>query len=364
MIIGVLVMAVVSGHLISRTGKYKLVLIVGMALTTLGLFLCSRLDGSTGTRSVGLALGVLGCGLGLVVQVPIIAVQNAVAYRDLGVATSGVTLARAVGGLTGITIFSATLGHHLTARMAEAARAVERLPGLDVVALQRDPTLLSDLPPAVRAPFTEAFEHSFQAMFLWSIPVALAGLALALLLQGAAVRATANVSDLGESFGGAPTVRSSRREIERQLCELLRSDAKTTEKVKQTYTDLGALAGSDCPPGSLWALCRVARSRSGTIPATALSGREGVTAEDGRPFINRLVAGGLVIRDNGNIAITEEGRALMERLCEARHRALLALLDGWAAEDFPDLVDRLARLSRQFLGDDADQPILKRKSAM
>jgi Mn-dependent DtxR family transcriptional regulator len=88
-----------------------------------------------------------------------------------------------------------------------------------------------------------------------------------------------------------------------------------------------------------------------------------VTAEDVRPFINRLAANGLVIQENGNIAITEEGKALTERLCEARHGTLLEFLDGWPAEDVPQLFDNLVRLSRLFLGDDADQPILKSRAA-
>jgi EmrB/QacA subfamily drug resistance transporter len=355
LVLGVLVMAIVSGHLISRTGRYKAVLIGGMALTTLGLLLCSRLETSTPTMAISLVLGILGCGLGMVVQVPIIAVQNAVDYRDLGDATSGVTLFRAVGGLMGITAFSAILGHQLAARMTEAVRGVQLLPGVDIVAIRRDPRLLSVLPPATRAAVTDAFAHSFQMMFLWSTPVALAGLLLALLLRGTAVRATANVSDLGEACGGAPTVRSSGHEIERQLSELLRSDADTPEKLEQTYTDLGAHAGSNAPPGCLWALCRIART--GTIPANTLSERAGVSTEE-HQCIDRLVADGLIIGDNGNLTITEKGQALTERLREGMQQTLTKFLGGWSAHDHRQLSEHLAHLSQQFLGDAAQQHIL------
>lgn len=359
LILGVLVMAIVSGHLISRTGKYKALLIGGMMLTTLGLLLCSRLETSAPTLAISLALGVLGCGLGLVVQVPIIAVQNAVDYRDLGVATSGVTLFRAVGGVMGITVFSAILGHQIAARMSEAVRAVQLLPGVDIVAIRRDPRLLSLLPPATRGAVTEAFAHSFQIMFLWSIPVALAGVLLALLLRGTAARSTANVSDLGESCGGVPTVRSSQCEIERQLSALLRSDADTTEKIEQTYTHLGAHAGTDTAPGCLWALCRIARV--GTVPADILYGGTGACTEEGRKCVNRLVADGLIVRQDGNLTITKEGQALTERLRECMQQILTKFLGGWSAEDYPQLSQHLARISQQFLGDDAQQYILKPK---
>ncbi|MBC6460146.1 MDR family MFS transporter [Actinomadura sp. HBU206391] len=361
LILGVLVMAIVSGHLISRTGRYKALLVTGMALTTLGLLLCSRLETTTATLAISLALGVLGCGLGLVVQVPIIAVQNAVDYRRLGVGTSGVTMCRAVGGVMGITVFSAILGHQIAARMAEAVRAVQLPPEVDIAAIRQDPRLLSMLPPGTRATVSDAFAHSFQIMFLWSVPVAFAGVLLALLLRGTAARTTANVSDLGEACGAVPTVRSSECEIERQLSALLRSDADTTEKLEQTYADLGEHAGTDAAPGCLWILCRVARA--GSIPADLLYEGTGAAAEEGRRYVNRLVADGLLARQNGNLAITTEGQALAERLQTCMQRTLTKFLDGWSTEEFPQLSEHLARLSRQFLGDDAQQHILKPRAA-
>jgi EmrB/QacA subfamily drug resistance transporter len=359
LVLGVLVMALVSGHLISRTGKYKWLLISGMALTTVGLVLCSLLDTAAAPLSISLALGVLGAGLGLVVQVPIIAVQNAVAYRDLGVATAGVTLFRAVGGVMGITVFSAILGHHLSSRMSEAVRAVQLLPGVDIVAIRRDPRLLSVLPPSTREAVTAAFANSFQMVFLWCIPVALAGLVLALLLRGTAARTTANVSDLGESFGGAPTVRSSRYEIDRQLSELLRSDADTTEKLRQTYSELGAHAGTDTAPGCLWALCRIARA--GTLPADALSGR-GHRTDEGRQCIKRLIAEGLVSSDDGSLTITKDGQELNERLRQCMQKNLTKFLCGWPSDDHPELAQHLAHLSEQFLGDDSQRHILRQSA--
>src|SRR5690606_34132645 len=98
---GMLVTSIISGQLISRWGRYRIFPIVGTAVMSLGLFLLSRMDATTSVAGASLYMGVLGCGLGLVMQVLVIAVENAVDYADLGVATSGTTLFRLIGGALG-----------------------------------------------------------------------------------------------------------------------------------------------------------------------------------------------------------------------------------------------------------------------
>jgi EmrB/QacA subfamily drug resistance transporter len=357
MVLGLLAMSVLSGHLIGATGTYRLSAVAGMALTALGLLLCSRMDGSTPVVAMGLCLGVLGCGLGLVVQVPIIAVQNTVGYRDLGAATSGVTLVRAFGGLTGVMAFSAVLDHQLHVRMVQAVRAVRLPPGLDAESLQLDPMLLSRLPSAERAPFADALAQSAHSVFVWTIPMALAGVVLGTCLRRVPLRATAGGMDLGECLGGAPTVRSSREEIERMLSRLMRSDPDARDKVKEVYRSLGAPAGVDCPPESLWALCRIARAGAAGDP---VSPEAGGVADPGRRFlVDRLVAEGLVVRTGEQVQITDAGQAVAERLYGAMRDTMARLLRGWSPEDSPELLRLLARLSRESLGDDADLPILR-----
>jgi EmrB/QacA subfamily drug resistance transporter len=122
---GTLFSSILSGQLISRTGRYKLFPIVGTALATVGLVLLSRLEAGTSLGSAAAAMLVLGLGIGLVMQVLVIAVQNAVPYRDLGVATSGAMLFRLVGGSLGTAvlgaIFAARLGPELAARVPAGA---------------------------------------------------------------------------------------------------------------------------------------------------------------------------------------------------------------------------------------------------
>lgn len=104
---GVLVTSIASGQIISRTGRYRFFPIVGTALMTLGLWLLSTLDVNSSLVMTSLYTVVLGSGLGMVMQVLVLAVQNAVDYRNLGAATSGATLFRSIGGSIGVSIFGA-----------------------------------------------------------------------------------------------------------------------------------------------------------------------------------------------------------------------------------------------------------------
>ncbi len=98
MIVGLLTTSILSGQLISRTGRYRVFPIVGTLLMSAGLLLLTRLDVGTSTATASLYLFVLGLGLGSTMQVLVLAVQNAVDYELLGAATSGVTMMRGIGG--------------------------------------------------------------------------------------------------------------------------------------------------------------------------------------------------------------------------------------------------------------------------
>src|SRR5205085_3354524 len=136
---------------ISRTGRYKIFPIVGTAVMAIGLFLLSRLTAHSSEITASLLLLVLGVGLGLVMQVLVIAVQNAVDYKDLGVATSGATLFRLIGGSIG----TAVLGAIFAVRLAgELGRLVPVGPsGVRASGAAITTEMLSSLTPTVRAAY-------------------------------------------------------------------------------------------------------------------------------------------------------------------------------------------------------------------
>src|SRR5271167_2664751 len=120
---GLLITSIVSGQIITRTGRYKPFPIAGTAVMTLGLYLLSTMDPSSSRVSISLFMFVLGLGLGMVMQVLILAVQNAVDYADLGVATSGATLFRSIGGSLGTAVLGAVFASRLTSELRRALPA-------------------------------------------------------------------------------------------------------------------------------------------------------------------------------------------------------------------------------------------------
>src|SRR6202023_3277388 len=100
--------------------------IIGTAVMTVGLLLLSTMNAQTGRLEASAYMFILGLGLGLVMQVLVLAVQNAVDYHDLGVATSGATLFRSIGGSVGTAVLGSIFSNRLS---AELASALPRLAG-------------------------------------------------------------------------------------------------------------------------------------------------------------------------------------------------------------------------------------------
>ena len=123
MMAGMLTASIASGQIISRTGRYKIFPVIGTAVATSGLALLSQVSTTTSSSTTSIAILVLGLGIGMVMQVLVIAVQNSVEYRDLGVATSGATLFRLVGGSLGTALLGAVFAARLASNLAQSAAA-------------------------------------------------------------------------------------------------------------------------------------------------------------------------------------------------------------------------------------------------
>ena len=154
---GLLITSIVSGQLISKFGRYRPFPIAGTAVMTAGMVLLTRLNVHTTTLETSVYMVVLGLGLGMVMQVLVIAVQNAVTYKNIGVATSGSILFRQVGGSVGIAIFGAIFANRLRANLAKA------LPGVHVPT-SPTPTIVRHLPPEVHAKYVGAFSAALHCL--------------------------------------------------------------------------------------------------------------------------------------------------------------------------------------------------------
>ncbi|MET9951317.1 MFS transporter [Streptomyces sp. NPDC006339] len=178
---GIVIASIVSGRLITRTGRYKVYPVVGGAVSTLGMWLLSHMDADTPRLTHSLWQAVLGVGIGLVMPVLVLAVQNSVRPSDLGTATSAHNYFRQIGGSVGAavfgTLFAARLDDALAERLPRDGTAA--LPPADAIT----PQAVHALPPALREAFVQAYADAMPRIFLYLVPVLALGLVLAFLLK-------------------------------------------------------------------------------------------------------------------------------------------------------------------------------------
>jgi EmrB/QacA subfamily drug resistance transporter len=167
---GLLLVSITSGQLISKTGKYRFFPIAGSAVTTLGLYLLSLMGVGTPTALDALYMLVLGMGIGGVMQVLVIIVQNGVPHSELGVATSGATFFRSIGGSFGTAIFGAIFANVLVGNLARHLHGVALPHGFS--SADATPALLRHLPAAVHQGFVAGYAESIQTVFLVAVPIA------------------------------------------------------------------------------------------------------------------------------------------------------------------------------------------------
>jgi EmrB/QacA subfamily drug resistance transporter len=167
---GLIVCSTGSGIVISRTGRYRAFPIAGTALMTVGMVLLSRLGVDTSLLVAALFMFVLGIGLGCVMQVLVLIVQNAVPYTELGVATSGATFFRSIGGSFGTAIFGAIFSNVLAGNLTRHLGSAKLPSGLSSSSIT--PAILDKLPQAVHHGVAAAYAQSIQTVFVIAAPIA------------------------------------------------------------------------------------------------------------------------------------------------------------------------------------------------
>ena len=182
MMAGVLVTSIVSGNLISRRGRYRVFPIVGTAVTVVGLFLFSRLEADTPMWVMLVFATIFGLGLGMVMQVLVLAVQNSVDPRDMGVATSGSTLFRQIGGSIGVALFGSIFANRLHVELASRLPRGARPPS------SNQPSAIRALPEAARAAYENAFAAALRPVFLVAAAVTVLAFALTWFLREVPLR--------------------------------------------------------------------------------------------------------------------------------------------------------------------------------
>ncbi|MGW2178366.1 MFS transporter [Streptomyces sp. NPDC001732] len=176
---GIVVASVVSGQLISRTGRYRVHPIVGGAVSVVGMWLLSRLETDTPRLEYSIAQAVLGIGIGLVMPVLVLAVQNSVAPADLGTATSANNYFRQIGGSVGAAVFGTLFAGRLADALAVRLPSGADLPDPESIT----PQLVHAMEPALRDGYIQAYADAMPRIFLYLVPVLALGLFFAFFLK-------------------------------------------------------------------------------------------------------------------------------------------------------------------------------------
>jgi EmrB/QacA subfamily drug resistance transporter len=320
MMAGVLVTSIGSGQLISRLGRYRPFPIVGTLLMTIAMFLLAGISVSMPIWQTALYMLLLGFGLGMTMQVLVLAAQNAVPYELLGVATSGSTLFRQVGGSIGVAIFGAIFAHELAQHLDAAFP-----PGTPRPAAA-SPELVERLPEALHSAYVNAFAASLRPVFAAAAGVAVLAFLLSWLLKEAPLRKSVAADGVAEHFA-TPREAESLPELERILSTLA-----LRENRWRMYERFADRAEVDLDPTELWLLSRLGEGAP-------------VDLADAQ-----LTMAGESLRERGFLVdsrLADDGEIIYARVLEARRHELAELLDGWEPEQHPDvraMLDRFARL--------------------
>ena len=335
MVVGLMITSLVSGTIVGRTGRYKWFPVAGGATTALGMFLLSRMDQTTGVVASGVYLFVLGLGIGLSMQVLVIVVQNTVPYKDLGVATSGVTFLRTLGSAFGVAIFGTIYASALTSRLAAAGP----LPaGVDPRSLQ-SPEGVHALPEPLRSTVIAGYADALHTVFLSAVPIGLFATVVALFLKQVPLRdASRNAAgDLGEGFGtpdGADRI------------------ALLEKAISKTWRAKGRSAASRllADPAMAWCLSRVAlfTEERGSARLDDIAAQHRIPPDVLRPAFDRYVDSGLLTVDGSAVALTPAGVAQYDQIATAWRQWLAGELTDWSGDpatddEFDRALDRAAR---------------------
>jgi EmrB/QacA subfamily drug resistance transporter len=214
LMLGIVSTSIFSGKAISKSGKYKKFPVMGTTLMTVGILLMVTLTRETPFWQLSIFSILVGAGLGLSMQTIVIALQNSVDFKDMGVATSSNTFFRSLGSVFGTALFGSILtnrvAHYLQSGFTDlAATNPAAVSGFDPEKLKQlssNTAVLKDLPVAVQNTALDAFVNSFHVVFLAAAPVTALGIIFALMLREVPLRtnkdyAVAREEAAGEAIG-------------------------------------------------------------------------------------------------------------------------------------------------------------------
>ncbi|MFT4082886.1 MAG: MDR family MFS transporter [Nocardioides sp.] len=349
MVVGLLITSIAAGTIVGRTGRYKIFPIIGSAVTAFGLYLLSTMDAGTSTLAMSIYLLVLGLGIGMCMQILTLIVQNTAEFKDLGVATSGVTFFRTLGSSFGASILGTIYANALSDKLA-AAVVKAGITDTDSIST---PAKIHALAAAQRDPIVNAYADSLHVVFLWAVPVAGLAFLLALLLKEVPLRESsrAGAADVGEGFG-MPESADSSLALQRAIARLVRRARPTT------FREIRESSGTALDAAAAWCVGQIdVRSRFGgaTDLHTVAVGHR-LPGPVLAPAFEATVASGYLTGDESGYAVTDAGRTELAKLIGAMRAWLAGELEDWDADD-EQLKEALGALAKRMVDDDPQLPV-------
>jgi EmrB/QacA subfamily drug resistance transporter len=300
MVAGLLVAGIASGVIVGRTGKYRIFPIAGGVVITLGLFLLSLMDESTSVLVQSLSFLVLGIGIGLVMQILTLIVQNTVSYQDLGTSTSAVTFFRTLGASFGAAVLGSVFANNLEDKLPEA---LAQTPTVDPSSASK-PDVVWSLSGAERAPIVDAYAESLHNVFLWAIPVGVLALAVALLLPQVTLHGRERAAAAGEGFA-VPESGDVDTQLENIIAEVLRRTDRSA------WPEILAASGSSLDRAGSWGVSRVFLRSSilGVARQSSIEKTVGLPPGVLQSFYDELCEDGWLQRDGDVLRLTAAGQS-------------------------------------------------------
>ena len=333
MMLGVLTTSITSGQIISRTGRYKVFPVSGTAIMATALFQLSYLGVDTSPTACSGYMLLLGCGLGMVMQVLVMAVQNSVPYEMLGVATSGTTLFRSIGGSVGTAIFGGIFAYVLESSLRTA------VPGAAADIL--DPAMIAALSDAERSAYLSLFVNALHPVFRMASVLAFIGFLMTFALEERPLRKSMT-PDATSDLLHLPRDATSLAELERIIIRF-----STRENRWLVYQRVAAMDGIKLEPDELWLLARLAENGSRDT-VTGLVGRLDIDEGYCRALVDRLAAAGMANGTHDAIEVTGPGFDVFGKLVARREGDLQKMTADWDRNELPELRVLLAELARTF----------------
>ena len=285
----------------------------------------------------------------MVMQVLVIAVQNAVDYRDLGVATSGATLFRLIGGSLGTAMLGAVFSSRLTLNLDRVAPSLgSGTTGTHGLNIQT----LSTLPAEIRAHYAAAFTGAVDSVFLVASIVSAVGFALIWLLPERPLRASvaASARDAGneasEAFMRPSDEQNARDQLRQAFVSLADRDVQRSHIAR-----IVARAGETLSPLAAWLLVQIERNPD--KDPMQIGSKRHIPPDRIQVAIDELEDGELIaINPNPvHIVLTSRGCTILDRLVQARREHLEDLAADWNPTDQPDAAEYLREVVRSSIPD-------------